>query len=378
REHKGVSSKFVRDFSELGNDHGIIRQAADFKAAVVGDEGEAETRHAWASVPLLYRDETYGVMVLVSKRPAALGEEERRTLTILGSQAGGAIYNALLYDATEQMKRYLEGLIRDSADPIVTYDLEGRARGWNEAASKLYAFGPEEVLGKVLVEVPEDRREETLALFERVGRGGTIADLETVRRRKDGSFVHVAVTYSPIADSAGTVIGISSISRDLTLKRSIEEERIRTKVLEARGRIREVLVDVVPLILRRRIPEQDRNEFVSVLSLRLEEALYDDYLGDDAPIDAVTLGESISKVFNDMGGSFVAEASGDEIAVTGTRCPWGNETKRNPVTCMLTKSISSRFAKRALGGVKVDLTRTLANRDDRCEIVIRRMKEIPD
>jgi hypothetical protein len=39
---------------------------------------------------------------------------------------------------------------------------------------------------------------------------------------------------------------------------------------------------------------------------------------------------------------------------------------------MLTKSVSARFAKRAWGGAKVHMTKTLANKDDCCRIVIKK------
>jgi PAS domain S-box-containing protein len=327
---------------------------------------------SWAAIPLLYQDQPLGIMILAGKKPHTLGEEERRVLAILGAQAGSVIYNALIYSRAEQTRHYLEGLINNTADAIATYDLKGSAKTWNPAASELYGFRPEDAIGHLLINVPPDKIKETLDKFQRVKDGEMVVDFETVRKKKDGTLISVAVTYSPIRDSSGTVVGISAISRDLTLKRQMEEERIRMKILETRGRIREVLMDVVPLLLRRRLPEEDRDEFISILSMRLEDALYEDYLGGKEEVGAKTLGDSISQVLNDMGGCFTAETDGDEVVIVGSKCPWENESKRNPVTCMLTKSISSRFAKRAWGNVKVSLSETLANRDGSCRIVIRR------
>jgi len=373
REHKGVSERFLQNFSRLGNDHPMVREAMNFRfAQSEGAKGDMGLGLSWAAVPLLYQDQPLGIMILAGKKPHSLGEEDRRVLSILGAQAGSAIYNALIYGKAEQTRRYLEGLINNTAEAITTYDLKGSAKTWNPAAAELYGFKAEEAIGHLLINVPPIRIEETLDMFQRVKDGGTIVDFETVRKKKDGTLIPVAVTYSPIRDSSGVVVGVSAISRDLTLKRQMEEERLRTKILETRGRIREVLMDVVPLLLRRRLPEEDRNEFISILSMRLEDALYEDYLGGEEEVDAKTLGDSISQVLNDMGGCFTAEASGNEIVIVGSKCPWENESKRNPVTCMLTKSISSRFAKRAWGNVKVSLTETLANRDGSCRIVIRR------
>ncbi|MDD1773574.1 MAG: response regulator [Methanomassiliicoccales archaeon] len=376
RERRGVSERFLQNFSRLGNDHPIVREALNFHSArSEGVKGDVGLGASWAAVPLLYKDQALGIMILAGKKPYSLGDEDRRVLAILGAQAGSAIYNALIYDKAEQTRRYLEGLIDNAAEPIASYDLKGTLKTWNPAAAQLYGFGPEDAVGHVMVNTPPERMEETLALFQRVKKGETIIDFETVRMKKDGARIPVTVTYSPIKDSSGAIVGISAMAKDLTLKKQMEEERIRTKVLETRGRIREVLMDVVPLLLRRRLPEEDRNEFISILSMRLEDALYDDYLGGEESIGAETLGNSISQVLNDMGGCFTAEGNGDEIVIVGSKCPWENESKRNPVTCMLTKSISSRFAKRAWGKVKVSLNETLANRDDACIIVIKRYNE---
>ena len=86
----------------------------------------------------------------------------------------------------------------------------------------------------------------------------------------------------------------------------------------------------------------------------------------------MSLSGLIAQVFNDLGGDFSAQVEGDEVVVVAKRCPWGNEARRNPVTCMLTKSVSARFAKRAWGGAKVHVTKTLANKDDCCRIVIKK------
>src|SRR5581483_5457383 len=74
---------------------------------------------------------------------------------------------------------------------------------------------------------PEDRMEEEPKILERIRRGELIDHYETVRRRKDGSFVDISLTISPIYDAAsGTIIGASKIAHDITEQRR-EQERLR-------------------------------------------------------------------------------------------------------------------------------------------------------
>lgn len=49
-----------------------------------------------------------------------------------------------------------------------------------------------------------------------------MTDLETVRRRKDGTQLVVALSVSPIEDAVGRVIGASTIARDVTDRKRAE------------------------------------------------------------------------------------------------------------------------------------------------------------
>ena len=67
---------------------------------------------------------------------------------------------------------------------------------------------------------------EEAAILERVCRGERIDHYITERRRKDGQIIRVAVTISPLRDSAGRTLGASKIVRDLT-EHDTHEQRVR-------------------------------------------------------------------------------------------------------------------------------------------------------
>lgn len=374
KHYSGVTKKFVADFGVLLPDHPIIKEAANARVSFTASGGNnGSSGSSWASVPLIYVERPLGVMVLTVKGGRKFDEEDRRLLAIVGAQAGSYIYNSVLYGEAEETKVYLEGLVRNTGDAIITYSLDGKVKTWNEAASKVFGYAEKEAIGRYMPIVPDNQLEEMRQIMAKVGNGEVVTNLDVSRRRKDGTMVPTMATYSPVRDSAGKVVGMTSISRDVTVLRQMEQEQLRSKVLEARAKIREVLIDVIPMLLRRQVPESERNEFISLLSQRLEEALYDDYLGGRENVDMQTMGEVVASVLNDMGGKFSSEVKEDEIVVLGTKCPWDNEARRNPVTCMLTKSIAARFAKRAWGGAKVTVSKSLANKDDCCRVVIKRI-----
>lgn len=81
--------------------------------------------------------------------------------------------------------------------------------------------------------IPADRQDEEDAIIASISRGERMPSFETVRQRKDGSLVNVAVTVSPVRDAEGRVVAASKIARDMSESISIQnrlalsEERFR-------------------------------------------------------------------------------------------------------------------------------------------------------
>lgn len=132
-----------------------------------------------------------------------------------------------LYRESTQTKEYLESLIDNSADAIVTSDLKGIVTSWNKGAEKIYGFAESDALGKYLPFIPESLLEHEREYTERVRNGEVLKDLETGRVRKDGLLIEVSLTLSPIKDASGAIIGISGISRDISGRKTVEKELIK-------------------------------------------------------------------------------------------------------------------------------------------------------
>lgn len=127
----------------------------------------------------------------------------------------------------EELKDYLQGLIENSADAIVTTDLDGIVTSWNIGAEKIYGDTKEEVIYKPMPFIPAFLIDIEKNYIEQIKEGRTIKAIETIRTTKDGRLIDVNLTLSPIRNSSGNVIGISSISRDITEKKKVEKELLR-------------------------------------------------------------------------------------------------------------------------------------------------------
>lgn len=131
-----------------------------------------------------------------------------------------------LYRDVMQTKEYMESLIINSADAIVTTDINGMVKSWNPAAEEIYGYKRNEVMGKFLPFIPESLMELERENMEKI-KSGEVIKLDTFRKRKDGILIEVSLTLSPIKDVTGEIIGISGISRDVSDKKRVEKELIR-------------------------------------------------------------------------------------------------------------------------------------------------------
>lgn len=118
----------------------------------------------------------------------------------------------------------LASIVESSEDAIVGKTLKGIISSWNRGAEKIYGYTAEEALGKSvsIIMLPE-RVGEIDSVLEAV-KQGKIDHYETERVRKDGTRIHVSLALSPIKDADGVTIGISAISRDISVLKRKEEE----------------------------------------------------------------------------------------------------------------------------------------------------------
>ena len=120
----------------------------------------------------------------------------------------------------------LAAIVESSADAIIGKTLDGDITSWNAGAEHMYGYTAGEMVGHNIAEIiPPDRAGELEPILTRLRRGERGAPFETQRVRKDGSIIDVSVSVSPIRDTGGTVIGASSVARDMTERNRAEAER---------------------------------------------------------------------------------------------------------------------------------------------------------
>jgi PAS domain S-box-containing protein len=141
----------------------------------------------------------------------------------------------------------LASIVNSSDDAIDSKTLRGVITSWNPAAERMYGYAAAEILGKnVSMLSHPDRPEEMDEILERICRGERVDHYETVRVRKDGRRISISLTVSPILDDGGGIVGVSSISRDIT-ERKRADEQLRAASQYARSLIEASLDPLVTI-----------------------------------------------------------------------------------------------------------------------------------
>ena len=133
-----------------------------------------------------------------------------------------------LQDELRAAQQYLESMIENSADIIITVNAEGLIETFNRGGEEALGYRREEVIGKRIETLYVDPTERQ-AIARRLERSGNVKNYETRLRAKDGRVVYVLLTLSYLRDSQGKPIGTIGISKDITqekrLQRALEQSQ---------------------------------------------------------------------------------------------------------------------------------------------------------
>jgi len=158
----------------------------------------------------------------------------RLSISLLNSHPSPLVI-AMVEDITDK-KRAEEARFRHAAivessdDAIISENLDGVIVSWNGGARRIYGYAEGEAVGKpITILVPRELVDEEDKILERVRAGERIEHYETLRVTKEEKELNVSGSVSPIKDSSGRILGLCSISRDISDRKRGEEARRLTE-----------------------------------------------------------------------------------------------------------------------------------------------------
>jgi PAS domain S-box-containing protein len=129
-------------------------------------------------------------------------------------------------------------IVDSSQDAIIGKNLDGMVTHWNKGAEQMYGYTAAEIIGKsVSTLAPPERADEIPGILSKIRQGERVDYFESVRITKDKRKLNVSVSISPVYDAEGVVVGASTIARNITAQKKVEEQLRQSQKMEAVGRL---------------------------------------------------------------------------------------------------------------------------------------------
>ena len=169
----------------------------------------------------IFRGKLIKAIIGVGNKPENYDGKDIEIISQLGDLSWDIVENKI----ADEKIHMLANVVESSDDAIIFKSLEGRILSWNKGAEEIYGYSAEEVLGEdISILAPPQLTDEVKLLIEKIKKGEHILHYETIRIRKDNEKIYVSLTLSPIFDTTKNLSGISTIARDITKRKIIEEE----------------------------------------------------------------------------------------------------------------------------------------------------------
>jgi PAS domain S-box-containing protein len=165
------------------------------------------------------------------RKDGTLYVEEMRITPVRDPTGEIVSYVAIKRDVTlrraaDEAQGMLSAIVENSEDAIIAGTTAGFILTWNRGAKAIFGYSSEEAIGQhVSMLIVPGREPELTQLTARIAQGITVSQCEASCRRKDGRDICVSITGSPIRNSAGDVIALSEVLRDISERREAEQAR---------------------------------------------------------------------------------------------------------------------------------------------------------
>jgi PAS domain S-box-containing protein len=137
-------------------------------------------------------------------------------------------------EALQQTNGMLQSIISASPQAIIAVDADRNVRLWNPAAARIFGWTAEEVAGKRVPFVSDERREESDHFNKRALQGESFTNLELQRTRRDGTPIELLVSAAPTYKDKQSD-GFVTVVADITEQKKMERQLLRTQRLESLG-----------------------------------------------------------------------------------------------------------------------------------------------
>ncbi|NBB86902.1 MAG: response regulator [Bacteroidetes bacterium] len=141
-------------------------------------------------------------------------------------------------ERAEQRIREQAALLDKARDAIIATDLDGRVVYWNKSAQRLTGYAASEMIGEVAHDLLcTDESGQTVEEARRVVREKDEWTGELKQRTKEGEEIIVESRWTLVRDNSGEPQSILIINTDITERKELEAQFLRSQRMESVGRL---------------------------------------------------------------------------------------------------------------------------------------------
>jgi len=133
--------------------------------------------------------------------------------------------------------RLLNAIIEAAPLSIFMLDPAGNVVLWTASAERLFGYTADEAMGAPPPYLDNDELVVWRTAFARTVATASSGFNETHRTRRDGTRIDVSVTWAPVHDEDGTLLGIMYAIADVTDRRRLENQLRQSQKMEAIGNL---------------------------------------------------------------------------------------------------------------------------------------------
>jgi PAS domain S-box-containing protein len=187
--------------------------------------------------------------------------------------------NLLIKKAIEAEKAYFQGLFEIIPFGIVLLYANGEVVDCNIGFEALFGYSKKEMLGRDRINLiyPEGYTSEG-ELYRRKVENGESVYFETVRKRKDGTILQVAVTARPLKRPDGEVF-VFAIYQDIS-----DRKKAEMAVLDSENQLRNLIGNLPGMVYRCRLDKNYTMSFVSEGCLKIFGYSPKQFTNEDNPV----------------------------------------------------------------------------------------------
>ena len=240
----GFPEQTIGHFSLLKG-QGLSTHVVLQKKSAVVEDFQTETRFEVPSlvveknirsalcVPMMLGEEVFGVLIGHTLHPRIFSKDAISIYQSFANQAAVAIKNALHMLSLRASEKKFRALFDATNDAILIYNLDCSLLEVNSATCERLGFSREELLvmpfAQLIAQPYAALAKDRVEQIKRYGR----AIFESAHIRKDGGIISIEQSCSLIEyDSQPAIL---CISRDISARKRLDEDRLRTQKLESLG-----------------------------------------------------------------------------------------------------------------------------------------------